>query len=357
MPPVSRWSTERRVRATVLQVVVLVAAALCGHVATAAPPKSAVQAALVKGAQKEFDAGNFDRAGELFLEIWRQDNRQVVALYNAARSHHLAGKFEKAEDLYRALLAPGLLDAAAAGKVRGFLEELRPRRAEAKADEATRAEKASNYALAGQLWSDAARMMPEKPVWLLRSARAEHLAGHADAAARGYDGYLAVAPQDAAERGDAQRWRAELRPGAATAPAIGRQTPALPAPSVHEVGPQAPSVRATSAPARPLAGHATLGAGVLGVVAGGVLLGLAAADESTLQAKVAQTDGKGNVTGVAYGDAEQQATAIESRYRIGWAITGVGAVAAGVGTWLVLRHGDRVSVAPGQGGAVVAVRF
>lgn len=70
------------------------------RIASAAPP-SKIAAALINAAQKEFDAGNFERAGDLFHQIWRQDNSQVAALYNAARAYHLAGRADAAGELYR----------------------------------------------------------------------------------------------------------------------------------------------------------------------------------------------------------------------------------------------------------------
>ena len=75
----------------------------------AAPPKSKVVTALIGAAQKEFDGGNFDRAGELFLDVWKQDKTQTAALYNASRAMHLAGNLDKADDLYREIVKEAII--------------------------------------------------------------------------------------------------------------------------------------------------------------------------------------------------------------------------------------------------------
>jgi TolA-binding protein len=73
--------------------------------AHAAPPdKARALQNLIAAAQREVDAANFERAAQLFLEIWRQDKSLPIVLYNAARAHHLAGKLDKADELYNEYL-------------------------------------------------------------------------------------------------------------------------------------------------------------------------------------------------------------------------------------------------------------
>ena len=106
--------------------------AACRVVAWLLPPLLALPAPLLAqtrpsnvvfaAAQKEFGAGHFERAGELFLEVWQQGKAERPALYNAARAFHLAGKLDKAEALYREFQALPDQDAAVAAKIPAFLE-------------------------------------------------------------------------------------------------------------------------------------------------------------------------------------------------------------------------------------------
>ena len=322
------------------------------RVATAGPgaPRSKVVQTLITAAQKEFDAANFERAGQLFLEIWRQDKTLPPALYNAARAWHLAGKLDKADALYREYLALPGIEAAARSKIDEHLADLRLRRSEAYADDAAQAEKAANFALAVRLWGEALQIQP-RPAWLLRRARAEHLAGNAEAATKGYDRYLELATETAPERADALRWRAELQPSAPAAPkALGTTAPSLPS----EAGATAYQ-RLETAPDRTLAWILTGGGAAVGLAGAGLYLATLsdqAAHEASLEAR---TDGK--FSGTAYEDAKASADAINGRVRLAWAVGGAGAVAAGVGAWMLLKTPGKVAVAPVPGGAIVAWRW
>jgi tetratricopeptide (TPR) repeat protein len=116
----------------------------------AAPPtaKEKAVAALLNAALAEHDQGHFDRAAELFLQIWRQDKGQPVALQNAARASQLAGHLERAEELYRKFMALPDIDSVRAAKVKGFVQESQRTKAERKAEGAARAERDGRYDLA-----------------------------------------------------------------------------------------------------------------------------------------------------------------------------------------------------------------
>jgi thioredoxin-like negative regulator of GroEL len=308
--------------------------------------KSKLLTVLIASAQREFEAGQFERAGELFLQIWKQDSSQTSALYNAARSFHMAGKLDKAEELYRELLVPGRADEAMNKKVSSFLADVRARRGEVKAEDAGRAEQAGDFALAAQLWADAVQMVPTKMAWLLRGARAEHLAGHLDAARKGYDRYLAEAPAEEPDRAPANRWRTELMARVEE----GRARPT----AVVAARPNAKSPE----PGAQVAGYVTAGLGVLTLIAGGVTLGLASRDDGALQNEFKNRNAQGWIGGMTYGEATSKANGIETRYQVGWVMTGTGAVAAAVGSWLVVRRPDsNVSVAADGAGARLAIRF
>ena len=359
---------------------VLVTLVALPTVVTASPgARSKVVQTLISAAQKEFDAANFERAGQLFLEIWRQDKTLPPALYNAARAHQLAGKPDKAEELYREYLGLPAIEASARTKVEEQLAELRLRRSELHAEDAMRAEKAGNYALAVQLWGDAIQIQP-KPAWLLRRARAAHLAGQAEAAVQGYDRYLELAPKDAAERADAQRWLTELRPAAVPAkpvvvpPAEPPVNPTVPAPvnptvavpvTTAQAAPVAVAPR-QAAPAVVVAGaEPVASSGVAwALTAGGATIGLAGVGlylatlgdqvdyDASLQAKAG-----GKFSGTNFEDAQATADRINGRVHLAWAMGGVGAVATGVGVWMLLKTPKTVAVLPTPGGAVVAWRW
>jgi len=308
--------------------------------ALAAPlqPHSKVVLALITAAQKEFDAANFERAGELFRDIWKQDKSARAALYNAARAYHLAAKLDRAEELYNEFLALPDVDPATQQKIATQQADIRDKRAERKGDEAANAEKDGDFQLAAGLWSEALALQA-KPAWLLRHARALHRAGKKDAALIGYDRYLKEAPADAPGRNMAEGWRAEVAPPAAAM--------AAPAPVIAKQDQQGPSLLAWTA----------LGAGVLVLAGGGTVLGLAASDDSTLNTKLQTLDSTGQINGISHANAIKESQRIESQYTLGWLLTGVGAAATGVGAWLALQTPSKVAVSPLPSGLLVAVRF
>ena len=176
----------------------------------AAPANAKLVPVLITAAKKEFDGGNFERAGELYLQIWQQDNSLMVALNNAGRAYQMAGRLEKADELYRLYLQQPQAEPAGIAKVRGYQAELQVARADLKVEGAARAESEGKFALAAQLWHDAERLVPDRWPWVLRGARAEQQAGRPAEAAEGYQRYLAGASIDAPERAEALRWQGEL---------------------------------------------------------------------------------------------------------------------------------------------------
>lgn len=344
--------------------------------ALAAAPKSKVVQALIAAAQKEFEAGNFDRAGELFVEIWRQDPDSRPALYNAARAFQLAGKLERADELFRELLALPDLDAALKTKAQTQLDVLQRQRGERKAEEADRAEKGGQYAAAAGLWADAVRLLPSKPAWALRQARALHLAGQWAAALAAYDRYLGTTPAPGEDRAQVQAWREEVEqklhppaqpeprvvpqapvePAHAATPTEAPPTPAVPAPVQARREPVPPVAVAKQAP-EPASRLPVivLGGGSALAVAGIVTLLVAKGEDADLQAKFS-TDHK--ITTITRAQSLAEADRISGHYALGWALTGVGMVGAGVGAWLLASQPQaRVTVAPVGQGVVVVGRF
>ncbi|MSP92827.1 MAG: hypothetical protein EXR79_13655 [Myxococcales bacterium] len=343
--------------------------------AAAPTAKSKVVLALIAAAQKEFDAGSFERAGEIFLEIWHQDPSTQPAIYNAARAYQLGGRLERANDLYLELLVAPDMDPALKTKAQAQLDAIKGKRGERKADEADRAEKAGQYAAAAGLWGEAVVLAPTKVQWLLRQARALHLAGQAASALALYDRYLAGTPDSGPDRAQVQGWRAEVEPKpepAVVAPAPPQPAlpltppdalPDLPTPTDPPAPPAVPSATVPAAGVTqppPEAASSMLplsllaGGGAL-IVTGVVVVALANSAEGKL---AAHNGPNGRITGISLAAYTEEAHRLSGNYRVGWALTGAGVVGAGVGAWLLLREPSaRVVLAPGAGGAVVVVRF
>ncbi len=336
--------------------------------AAGAGPKSKVVQALITAAQKEFDAGNFDRAGELFLEIYRQDPETRAALYNAARAYQLAGKIDKADELFHELMAIADLEPTLKTKAAAQVDGLLQKRGERKADEADRAEKAGQYGAAAGLWGEAVKLAPAKTPWLLRYARTLHLAGQGAAALEVYNRYLAATPEDSSDRAQVKAWRDELavkpvlvvdkakpvepavepkREPVKAGNSLGSTTPATKDSAVGVAAKQPPPSRTVP--------YSVIAGGAVAVVLGGAVLGMASSADADLQKKF---DTTGQITLISHEAAEAEASRISRNYAIGWALTGVGLVGAGVGTWLLLRAPDsKLALVPQPGGFSLAGRF
>ncbi len=401
-------STNRGLALVALGLLVAGSAGAPARTAWAAPPAKANSAkpnvvrVLLTAAQKEFDAGNFDRAGELFLEVWRTDADARPVLYNAARAFQLAGKIDKAEELYSELLALPALDSALAAKAEIQVAVLRTNRAERKADQAAQAERDGQHADAAALWAEAVRLQPTKIAWLARQARALQRSGQAELAASVFDQYLAQAPANAPGRAEAQAWRKQL-----PSPKAAVKTPVAPAPTVVKP-PVVPTPPVVKAPAAPIpsdvkateppqvqppapvvltpkrlvptpvkvtystpaaavsqstpAGSAgawtVFGLGAAAALGGGVVLALANSDDNALQQKYGPRGIDGTIAGIGRDQAHAEAARIEQQYLIGWGVAGAGAVATVVGLVLALRTpSPTVAVVPNVAGAQVAWRF
>ena len=340
----------------------------------AAPPaagKSKVVQALIGAAQKEFEAGNFERAGELYLEIWHQDQETRAALYNAARAYQLGGKIDRADELYRELLAIPDMDPALKAKSQTQLEGVQLKRAERKADEADRAEKSGQYAAAAGLWAEAVRTYPGKMAWLVRQARALHLAGQTANAITAYDKYLASAGEGAADRAQVQAWRQELATKATPVAPKNEPEPDKPAPVQPDnpaPGPIATTPDAAKADGQPtpvpkpvqppkseafpIVPVAVLSVGGVLTLAGAAIWIKAHGDDSTLQDALSPS----HAAVYTKTQAQTEASRIHGNYVTGGVLAGVGIV--GVGVWLLLRQPkSRVAVLPTVNGATVAWRF
>lgn len=345
---------------------VAILVALC--LAAAPTPAFAVDAqkaaaAMAQKAMRAFETGDHLRAAELYLNAHRMDRTQTAWLYNAARANHIAGKLEQAETLYREFLVNPTGDPAFAGKARGYLQAIALRRADDKADEAGQAARKDQHAAAARVWHAAFKLAPERRNYLLRAARAEHLAGDREAAQRDYNEWLALADDRDPERAEAKAWLDELL------------APPLVQPVAAPLLPDAPKLPVVTVPAPPppqrWPAWTALGSGaVLAGVAGVVWL-RARTDHDTLDKELAETNGQGFISGVGHLEARSRASQLETRYTAAAVIGSVGLAAVATGVGLLLRKRTApaelalsplsVTVTgflPGTpAGAAVAVRF
>lgn len=234
------------------------------------------------------------------------------------------------------------------------------------AQEATRRFKQQQFLVAAGLFEKAYEL-DHRPTYLFNLARCYEEAGRLAEALTAFDRYIAVT-DDPVGREDA-RVRVGLleKRQAALAP---RPEPARTADkSVVVTGkivqPQPLTVRvagsaSSPAPSNTLAyvtGGAGLALGVAGLVAylGGV------SRASDLQARLDTQDTHGRVTGISRQDATQESNAIATQETLGAVLGGIGLVATGVGTaLLVLHHSDEhaawnLDMTPS--GAVATVKF
>lgn len=378
MTPLAAHPQARSGRSWLCRVVGLTCALLlAGGPVTSAQAQGAdrakAAAAMAGNAMKAYEKGDYERAAELFLNAWRTHPANSGLLYNAARATHLAGRADQAEALYKQFLEQAQKDPKLEEKAKGYLDELRLKRADAKAAEAEQAVKAGDHAGAARLYLDAARIAPERHVYRMRAAKARFQAGDLDEAEQGLKAWLAQAPADAPERGEAQTYLDRIAEARKPKPAQAPTQPKTPA------GPSAPGTQQGPGGAQPGPGVTQPGPGVTqpgtqesqllawstiggGVAAGGAALGLwlvAAGAQDELNAKLENRNGKGLVTDIGYAEAQTESDRIAG-LRSGAAIAGgVGVVALGVGTWLLLRGkpAERVQILPTPQGAHLAVRF
>jgi tetratricopeptide (TPR) repeat protein len=302
------------------------------------PGKSA--AALARQASQVEQGGDPARAAELYLEAFRADATQPNFLYAAARAEMTARKNTEAEEHFEQFLGLAEVASDRADKARAYLAELRGARAENKESAADTAAGAGKWAEASKLYEELWVQMPSRWSALFKAGAAAQEAGLAERASDLLRQYLRDAPKSAADRPEAED---RLRQVAST----------------HKEAEPDVAVKAPSAPAE-TGGGRVLGWTLVGTGAALVLGGAAVwlygnTQERTLMVDIAPVNGY--ATGaIHYQDAKARADAAGAHQSLGLGLAGAGIVAAGVGTWLLLREPDkqpssRVSVGPGPGWA------
>lgn len=361
-------------RRQIIALLFVVAVPLAVVVAAPAPAAAAAQTAkhqqIAAQAKKAYDEAQYDKAADLYLAALRADPSQVAYLYAAARAAQQGGRLDRAEELYlKAIAEPGLAPELRE-KSKVYLDGIATARAEARAQEAETLQKAAKYADAADVWRSAAALQPARAIYLCRAGRAAKLAGDKAAALRDYQACRAKAPAGTADYAEAVRVLQELE----TASKPVEPTPVAPPPKVEPKAaplPVAPTpVAAAIVEPRPIAvvrlpaatsptwtSWAAVGGGAALLALGASAVVWAHSDDTDLFAKIdARVNGK--VAQISYDDAAAQKQSINVRYGIGWSAIGLGAVAAGFGTWMLVKHGNRgVAVLPQADGVRFAVRF
>ncbi len=302
---------------------------------------------MAKNATAAYEAGDHDRATQLYLDAWHSDPTTPAYVYGAARAQHVAGHLDVAEKYYREFLAavgghqPSPEDSRRAGQAQKYLEEIASGRIDAMIREADEHAKANRLALAAHLYADAAERRPGEPVLLYRAGRTYFQIGDKELARDYLARFVKLCAESTPERGQAQAYLADL--------AAKEQTLQKPA-----IGPQA-------VPGESL-GRSTgwwlTGGGSVLALAGVGLYAWATVDRQSLDKDLGLVNG--HVTGkITFDQAHERAASIAGRRNTGYSLLGVGVAVAGYGVWRLISHSERIAVTPGPvpAGMGVAWRF
>lgn len=306
----------------------------------AAAPLWAVDAvksaqSMAKAAQVAYEGGDYSRAEKLFLDAFRTDAGQPLYLYSAGRAAHVAGRLDAAEQHYRAYLGQSQQDPAYAGKAKTYLADIAKQRRDAVVTEAERAERAGQHSLASRLYEQALMQSPDEIMLLFRIGRALFRAGEHAAARVRLAEYLDRAQADAPDRAEATAYRDQL--------AVGGKPAGVPAPDLAVAA-------AVPKSAARWPGWAAAGAGVALGVAAGAAYYMALTQRSELDARLAETDSNGKISGISLADAQRERESIGNLKTTAAVTAGAAVVAGAIGTWLLVRaESPRVTAAPGQG--------
>lgn len=324
----------------------IVATTLC-VVSTAVAPvalaidPAKVAATIATAAGNAYANGEFQRAAELYLNAFRSAAKPEY-LFGAARSQHVAGQYDLALESYNKFLALDPADPARVAKAKQYIAEIAASRAATQVLDADKADRGGDHHMAAGLYYDAWRRA-QRPEYLFKAATAAQ-AGEEKANAIQYlQEYLRKAPEDAADRR-----QAEIRLETLKAPAKPLPVQAAkPEPEPVVVKPvatkpiagepvvvQQPTVLKAQ-PAADWTAWGTLGAGVVLVGAGA---GLALAQLGPLSDYNAslQKGADGLIHGTDLQTSKATAQSINTKVGVGIGLAVVGVGATVTGAWLLL---------------------
>lgn len=327
--------------------------ALLTAVVTIAPAhavdKARIAVTLAQQASKSFETGDFARASELYLAAWRTDPNPDF-LFGAARSAQLGGLADKAVEQYQQFLATEGADPERKKRATEYMNELERAKIQARVAEAERVQHDDPKVAAG-LYLDTFKLAPKQFELLFKAAVAEQLANDLTSSERHLRAYLQQAPADAPDRNQAQaRLDSLVRKSQPLPEKVPEKIPEKQPTVTPEIPPsdpiQAPidAVPTVTTPVEPekprWVGWALVGGGAALAIVG---LSLYAATTSDIAAyKSSTTTGTGGqITKISQEEAAKQASSINARVGTGWALAGVGAVAAGVGAWWLLTTPEK----------------
>ncbi len=330
--------------------------AVCVLTMAASPADAGAGDAMVAHAAAAYKKGDYVRASELFENAWQLQTGNTRLLYNAARTAQLAGKPERAESLYRRFMKLPKRDAKAEVKARDYLQVLDVRRAESKAEQARKAAEAGKHGTAALLWAAAARLAPDRHMYVFRAGQEAMLGGDKAEAKAHLQRYLKTAPADATDRPEAKAYLAKLnRPTPVVKPAVPPSKQAPVAVAVKKPEPVSHTMEYT-------------------LVGGGVLLGLISAWQyfeaegaaEELRDQFKQTNAGGQIIGISWADAESENETIAVQRTIAAASGVIGGVALAAGLVMRLTADDpaqgakkatSIELVPRRNGAGMVVRF
>jgi len=312
--------------------------------ALAAPPSAKSMQALLIASQKQLDARNYERASELYLEIWHLDPTGVIALYNAARAMQLSGNIDKAAPLYQEFLALAEVPRELRTKAQTQMAVVQKKQAELRMTDAEEADSAGQFNIAVSLWQQAVALDGAQTDWLRRLGRSLQLADRKEESLAAYDKYLATPAAIGAERAQVAGWRAQLI-------LDGVRDPNLPIESVSKAHNGAGGV------VLPIM---TFGTGLVIAGIGGAMLYTADQARNALDAQTWGAASQGSEITLSYADAQSRAQAIADKRTVATsALVSGGALALAGGIWWFLRASDdapRLALAPLVGGAQVTLQ-
>ncbi len=341
-----------------------------------AADKARMAVTLAQQASKSFETGDFARASEFYLAAWRTDPKPDF-LFGAARSAQLGALNDKAVELFQQFLATEGADPERQKRAKEYLGELERAKVQSRVAEAERVQRDDPKVAAG-LYLDAFKLAPSHFDLLFKAAVAEQSGRDNAAAERLLREYLDKAPTDAPDRNQAQARldsmtrkakedaepKVEPKPEPKPEPKVVQPEPvklgngALPIKNDAPIGGNLVKPAETSKPR--WVGWALVGGGTALAIAGLAVYAATTPDISTFNQAKSELDATGKITKLSYQEMQDLKSSIYTRAGVGWALTGVGVAAAGVGTWWLLTAPPKtVSVVPGPGltGVGVAVRF
>ena len=341
---------------------------------------------LAKSAAAAYEGGDMRKAAQLYLEAFRTDPGEPNYLYSAARAEQSAGQNDHAELHFQQFAATPGADADRVKRAKGYLDELAGLRADEKLEAAERFARRNEWALAAAAFAEAARLRPDRVVWLYRAAVAAHEAGDRAHALEWLEAYLSRAPKDAADRGEAQllldamtrsaqpaEHKTEAKPAIVPLkpePAAKPEPPkpvevpqAAPKPTPVEVVAPKP-LTVTQPPQKPApsvqrtAAWITLGTGGAVTLAGAILVAVGRSQETSFYQALDVQNGKVTGSLTDHAAAVAQANGIAGRETAGAVMTGVGLASVGAGLYLLLTAPSaNVAVMPDGRGMRIGWRF